>query len=186
MGTSYPRRSFTYGNGIAQNFYHTGRGWLYKGYGNNIFNYNMTFTGDGNIVHKDVGLNSGAINEHWDYSFDEFNRIAGANQTNAGAPPRTMTFNYDQYGNRWQQNSPGGVSKILTFSSHNNRADQFSYDALGNVLNDGAHSYTYDAENRMTQVDSGATAKYTYDAFSRRVRVDAADSAVSSSYMCEF
>jgi RHS repeat-associated protein len=29
--------------------------------------------------------------------------------------------------------------------------------------------YTYDAENRITQVDAGTTASYTYDAFGRRV-----------------
>ena len=41
------------------------------------------------------------------------------------------------------------------------------------MLNDDVHPYTYDAENRMTQVDNGTTASYVYDAFSRRVRVNA-------------
>jgi len=49
-----------------------------------------------------------------------------------------------------------------------------SYDALGNVLNDGFHSYLYDAENNVIKVDSGNTAVYTYDAMNRRVRVDQA------------
>jgi len=54
-----------------------------------------------------------------------------------------------------------------------------TYDAPGNMTNDGlvpvAHSYYYDAENRLIQVDgtfgtcSGATACYTYDAEGRRV-----------------
>lgn len=35
---------------------------------------------------------------------------------------------------------------------------------------DGSHSYTYDAENRITKVDAGATASYMYDAQGRRVR----------------
>ena len=36
-----------------------------------------------------------------------------------------------------------------------------TYDATGNVTNDGVHSYTYDSENRLVSVDSGAT--YAYD-----------------------
>jgi YD repeat-containing protein len=39
----------------------------------------------------------------------------------------------------------------------------------GNLLNDGNHSYTYDAENRVTQVDGGNTATYVYDGSGERV-----------------
>ena len=45
----------------------------------------------------------------------------------------------------------------------------FSYDAAGNLLADGSHTYTFDAENRITQVDGGSTAAYTYDAEGRRM-----------------
>jgi YD repeat-containing protein len=41
-------------------------------------------------------------------------------------------------------------------------------DAAGNMLSDGIHHYTYDAENRLISVDNGATT-YTYDAQGRRV-----------------
>ena len=34
---------------------------------------------------------------------------------------------------------------------------------------DGTHTYTYDAENRLTQVDGGSTASYLYDAEGHRV-----------------
>jgi len=47
--------------------------------------------------------------------------------------------------------------------------DGYSYDANGNVLNDGVHSYAYDAENRIISVDGGATT-YVYDANGQRVR----------------
>lgn len=43
-----------------------------------------------------------------------------------------------------------------------------TYDSNGDALNDGLHTYTYDAENRVTQVDGGATATYVYDAEGRR------------------
>ncbi|MEK6410972.1 MAG: RHS repeat-associated core domain-containing protein, partial [Acidobacteriota bacterium] len=39
----------------------------------------------------------------------------------------------------------------------------------GNVTNDGVHSYSYDAENRLVSVDNGATASYKYDHQNRRV-----------------
>jgi RHS repeat-associated protein len=41
--------------------------------------------------------------------------------------------------------------------------DGYSYDAAGNMLNDGVHTYTYDAENRIIIVDGGNTATYSYD-----------------------
>ncbi|HKD79705.1 MAG TPA: RHS repeat-associated core domain-containing protein [Candidatus Angelobacter sp.] len=47
-----------------------------------------------------------------------------------------------------------------------------TYDALGNILNDGlGNTFTYDAESRLiTVVNSGGTYNYTYDAEGRRVR----------------
>ena len=33
----------------------------------------------------------------------------------------------------------------------------YTYDAAGNVTNDGVHSYGYDSENRIVGVDGGAT-----------------------------
>ena len=39
---------------------------------------------------------------------------------------------------------------------------------MGNVTNDGYHTYVYDAENRVISSDS-LTNTYTYDAFGRRI-----------------
>jgi RHS repeat-associated protein len=44
------------------------------------------------------------------------------------------------------------------------------------VTSDGFHSYTYDAEGNVLQVDGGSTAQYVYDALNRRVRVQTANS----------
>lgn len=46
----------------------------------------------------------------------------------------------------------------------------YAYDAVGNVTNDGIHSYSYDAESRLVSVDGGTTASYLYDARNWRVR----------------
>jgi RHS repeat-associated protein len=52
--------------------------------------------------------------------------------------------------------------------NHINSSDSnVHYDVLGNVTNDGFHSYTWDAENRLVSADGAA---YVYDAFGRRVK----------------
>jgi RHS repeat-associated protein len=98
-------------------------------------------------------------------------RLLGSNK---GSGTAVFSYVYDRFGNRWQQNGPN--SFIATFTGNNpsnpqnnNRIDGYSYDAAGNLLNDGVHNYTYDAESRITQVDAGATAIYTYNALGQRV-----------------
>ena len=62
----------------------------------------------------------------------------------------------------------------------------FSYDTAGNMINDTTHSYTFDAENHLTQVDgtpgncSSATECYVYDGDGRRVEKET--SSVSKIY----
>jgi len=46
----------------------------------------------------------------------------------------------------------------------------YSYDANGNLTNDGVHSYTYDSENRLVNVDPGGVASYAYDHKNRRYK----------------
>src|SRR4029077_1970323 len=58
----------------------------------------------------------------------------------------------------------------------------YSYDASGNLLNDGTHSYAYDAESQITKVDNGTTATYLYDADGRRVRKTTASGSVDYVY----
>jgi RHS repeat-associated protein len=117
----------------------------------------------------DVLASNDSANGSWTYTYDPFNRLIGSNQNNGQS---VYNYVYDIAGNRWQQN--GQYSLIATFTgnntTNNNRIDGRSYDADGNLLNDGTHNYTYDAENRLTQVDAGATATYIYDVDGRRVR----------------
>jgi RHS repeat-associated protein len=83
---------------------------------------------------------------------------------------------YDRFGNRWQQNGPTNTF-VATFTGNNqsnpqnnNRIDGYAHDAAGNIMSDGLHSYTFDAENRMIKVDGGSTATYSYDVDGHRVQ----------------
>jgi len=79
-------------------------------------------------------------------------------------------FQIDQWGN---------LNKILAYAGKpqpenlnqiagdNNRFVGMSYDAPGNLLNDGASTYFYDAENR---IQTGAGVTYTYDGDGKRVQ----------------
>ena len=46
----------------------------------------------------------------------------------------------------------------------------YSYDTKGNLTNDGTRTYTYDCENRLTQVNTSPVMNYKYDFADRRVR----------------
>jgi RHS repeat-associated protein len=110
------------------------------------------------------------VNGNWSFSYDPMNRLASSNK-NSGQ--QTFNYAYDRYSNRWQQNAPqGGPATQQTFDNNNHIQTGISgltYDVLGNVTNDGFHNYTYDAENRVIQVDGGQTASYVYDAMGQRV-----------------
>jgi len=62
----------------------------------------------------------------------------------------------------------------------------FTYDAAENLTNDGSHSYFYDAENRLVQIDGTAgtcsTACYTYDALGNRAEKVVGSTAIEYVY----
>ncbi|HEY1578784.1 MAG TPA: RHS repeat-associated core domain-containing protein [Terracidiphilus sp.] len=108
------------------------------------------------------------VNGTWTYTYDDFNRLSTAVSTGGLG----CSWDYDRFGNRWHQKTYNGSCTTPTFSftGNNNRIDGYSYDAAGNLLNDGVHSYTYDAENRIWKVDGGSTATYVYDAEGQRIQ----------------
>jgi RHS repeat-associated protein len=125
-----------------------------------------------------------SLNGNWSYSYDEFNRLLTASGDVQG-----QSFDYDAYGNRWHENATRGQVPSAQFVFDNSNrvvGSGVQYDALGNVINDGVHRYTYDAENRLVKVDlnpdGSSAASYTYDAFGRRVSKTAAGAATEFLY----
>lgn len=82
----------------------------------------------------------------------------------------SLNWDYDRYGNRWHQNltAGSGYSVTTSFDTSSNRDVQsLAYYASGDVHTDTLHTYQYDNDNRILQVDGGL--EYIYDAEGRRV-----------------
>jgi YD repeat-containing protein len=135
---------------------------------------------------------SGQINgqsESASFTYDLLGRLATSNQGTFGVSAQRR-FGYDRFGNRtgvWDAVSGGtqvqSVSLVQSGGVPTNRINTAIqggqtatcvYDSAGNVTSDGAHSYTLDAANRVTSVDSGSTASYSYDHQNRRYKKVAA------------
>ena len=101
------------------------------------------------------------------YGYDALNRLL--TMTAPGDGCSGLSWTYDAWGNRTDQTHTGGTCfEFHAAADTNNRlVGSYSYDAAGNMTWDGAHHYTYDAENRIISVDGGA-ATYLYDALGRR------------------
>lgn len=145
-----------------------------------LYSFSLGYAPNGSVVSA-----NDSVNGNWAYSYDDFNRLSAASNS---SPHQGFSYTYDQYGNRWHQDvtAGSGGTEQLTFTpaatattngncyhaaGMTNQPDGFCFDAAGNLLNDGqGHTYTYDAENRMVQVDGGQTASYTYDAGGQRIQ----------------
>ena len=103
------------------------------------------------------------------YSFDDLKRVTSANCGSAWS----QTFGYDAFGNITKNGSISfqPVYKNPTTGYTSNRfvsipGTTVSYDANGNVSNDGVHTYSWDAESRPVTIDG---VNMTYDALARMV-----------------
>ena len=129
--------------------------------------FNFGSSDNGNLA----GLTAvGRQNFNRSYTYDPMNRLQ--TMSAPGDACSGLSWTIDPWGNRLSQTTTGGSCFSPTVAVNtNNRlvGSPYQYDAAGNLLNDGNHSYTYDAESRVTQVDGGATATYVYDASGNRV-----------------
>jgi RHS repeat-associated protein len=92
--------------------------------------------------------------------------------------PSTQTsYGLDPVGN-WKSKTTNGVTQARTHNAVNEltaiSGTALTYDANGNVSNDGAYAYAYDEENRLAAVTrvsgSAIVGQYQYDALGRRVQ----------------
>ena len=105
------------------------------------------------------------------FTYDAWGRVSVGQTTNlTGANTWKLQWSYDRLGNRLSQTATAGTASVtqpqLSVDQNTNRISTtgYAYDAAGNMTSDSLSSYAYDAENRLTQVNPGAspTATYTY------------------------
>jgi YD repeat-containing protein len=105
------------------------------------------------------------------FSYDALNRLGSMSAP--GDRCTGLSWTIDPWGNRTDQTPTGGTCYPFHSGSatvQNRFMPPYQYDAAGNMTYDSTHRYTYDAENRIIQVDSGTTATYAYDPSGRRVQ----------------
>ncbi len=111
--------------------------------------------------------------------------------TTVPVPSTQTSYSLDPVGN-WNSKTTNSVIQSRTHNVTNELVEinstTLTYDANGNPINDGTFTYSYDEENRLTQVtpvsSSTAAGQYEYDAMNRRVQkiADPAGSPATTLY----
>jgi RHS repeat-associated protein len=139
-----------------------------------VYQYNTQFDGANNLI-----SDNDQVMGTWGFQYDTLNRLMGATDNETGNPNTNYCWGYDAFGNRaiqagssapFQVGSPsctpaGTASYTGTWAhystANNNRLDNtsqavagVSYDASGDVVNDGLNQYLYDGEGRICAVAS--------------------------------
>ena len=147
------------------------------------FNYGYNSSGSANNGNVVTWTAMGSQTSNKSYSYDQVNRLSS--MTGTGGNCTGLSCSFDVWGNRTAQTPTRGTcnQSNLTYDVHNRITNPgYSYDAAGNLVADGTHTYAYDAENRLTTVDGGSTATYVYDAMGNRVQKTAGSSTANYLY----
>lgn len=146
-----------------------------------IYSYEIK-DGSGNsgyAANNNIVAYSDSVNGAWSsLGYDALNRLSSATQSLNGFT-QYLCWSYDSFGNRLAQTVSGSPcnnpAATVSYNS-NNQIQGLSYDAVGNLNNDGRNQYLYDAEGRVCavqyQVQPGwplTMMGYIYDAEGRRV-----------------
>ncbi len=159
-------------------------GWTW----NDDTNYTKTYDTNGRLKTFPLGNNTRTLNydklgnitgwtdtnstESKNFQYDQLSRLISYKKNKDTAPLESQAFNYDANGNRLEliEDSVQTIYSILENSNKLSKVDQteYQYDNNGNIINDGEHTYHYDARNRLTQTDS--INNYLYNANNMRVK----------------
>ena len=133
-----------------------------------------TTNNNGNILSQAISIGSTTISQS--YSYDQLNRLSSVQEAVNTLTRWTQTYGYDRYANRTSLINGGSEGGILPtqqtppVNNSNNRLSGASYDFSGNLLNDGASSLTYSAEDlQISHSDAAGSSTYSYDGNGRRV-----------------
>ena len=94
------------------------------------------------------------------YTYDVLYRLTGA----AESPGTTYAYRYDLVGNRTEVRVNGAVTHSHSYNAAN-QVVGWTYDAAGNLTNDGTRTYSYDEYDRLASVaQDGQSTNYRYTA----------------------
>jgi len=119
--------------------------------------YNRSFDQDGKITGISIG---GSVPEIVSLTYDVAGRITQISNSAATAIAATTDTTALQYSN---------TSNRLVAST-GSAAKRYTYDAAGNTISDGVHTFSYDGRERLVQVVSnGQTTQYLINGLGQRV-----------------
>lgn len=137
------------------------------------YSYNYGVANNGNVI--SIGNLKDAYRSV-SYNYDSLNRISSAvsGQSDCSQLPYGIqkswgnSYGYDAWGNLLSKTVTKCVAETLSITvDNNNRVVGRSFDADGNLTQDGSATYSYDGDGQLT---STAGWTYIYDASGNRVR----------------
>ena len=113
------------------------------------------------------------------YAYDLAARLTGITHNGPSGIVEALTYTYDAAGNRTglaRSNASASLLPAAVASATYDAANQqtafagatLTYDANGNLTNDGVNTYQWDARNRLIGLSGGTSATFTYDPLWRR------------------
>ena len=113
-------------------------------------------------IHKLQFDGAAPISEKRSYTYNELGRLVRSDSNLTG----TMTYGYDQVGNRTFVSDKGheiwsgynGLNQLAsTETTAAGKRTDFTYDKCGNQTSDGSKHFSYDVSNRLVSVSEGNT-----------------------------
>ena len=157
-----------YANGITTDYTYNENGWLQSIQADHdIMSYVYTYDAIGNITQRADLLDAARTEE---YGYDAISQLISFTR----GTTVNNTYEFDLLGNR-VKTLENGVATHYTSNNVNAYTNitgglNFTpqYDDNGNMLNNDKHTYAYDFNNKLINVDATAST-YKYDALGRRI-----------------
>jgi RHS repeat-associated protein len=113
------------------------------------------------------------------YAYDLASRLTNLTHNGPSGIIEALTYAYDAAGNRFSTTRANGTASLVpsaVASAAYDAANEqtafagatLTYDANGNLTNDGVNTYQWDARNRLIAISGGASANFSYDVLGRR------------------
>lgn len=113
------------------------------------------------------------------YSYDAASQLTGITYTQGSNTLGSLSYAYDLAGRRMNVGGTfarTGVPQTVSSASYNVnnqltnwKGTNLTYDANGNLINDGTNTYMWNARNQLVAISGPVNASFQYDAFGRRV-----------------